>query len=284
MFVEGQAGAQPPTDDTPLADGQQQQPALPQDQQQDDSPESGAQDAKPEKDRIEKRIGHLTWKAHDAERRLNAEMLARQRAEDQLAAMQRQQLELAHRASMPSIEQYPDQQAYQRAMYEHNQQYLAHQQRLQQEAQQRQQAQLALQSVQNKLATRVAEALPKYPDFLDVVGNPALSSIADVNPPLFAALLDHEQMPEILYHLAKNPSEAQRIAYLPPARAILEVGKVAAALAAAPAGRASSQAPEPPAQIGSNRSAPDSRPRDDDSIESWVRKREAQIRARNKGR
>ena len=241
------------------------------------TPQSEAQsEVKVEKtvDPVQKRINQLTWKAHEAERRANAAVLAQQAAEQRAQQMWEQHQEMQRRATMPTPEQYNlDPRAYQQAVEAHNAQYLAQQKQAYEQQVQRQQQETQQRQFAQAMQARVAEAVQKFPDYQEVVSSPALPSLPQVNPPLFAALMEHEQMPELTYYLGKNPAEAHRIAALPPGRAILEMGKIAAKLPAAQ----TSNAPAPPAKVG-NAQRSDNSPRDSDSMADWLRKRQAQLR------
>lgn len=196
---------------------------------------------------VQKRIDQLTWKAHEAERRLNAEIMRRAEAEQQAQKLYEQQQELMRLATMPTMDQVGlDPDAYQRAVREHNERFLQQQRQAQYEAQSRQQQAAERMQFEQVLQQRIAEGVQKYPDYNEVVWNPSLPPLQTVNPALLGAILGHENMPELTYYLGKNPAEAHRIAALPPARAILEVGKLAAKL---PMPSSKSNAPPPPAQV-----------------------------------
>lgn len=234
----------------PIAEGQ----SAPQETLKEVSPESEAQteatqEKKPAADPVQKRINQLTWKAHEAERRANAAILAQQEAENRAQALWQQQQELMRQATMPRLDQHQDPQAYERAVQAHNQRFLEQQSQAHAQAFQRQQQAIAQQQVMSMVQAKIAEGSAKFADYSEVVNNPQLPPLAQVNPPLFAAILEHEQMPELTYYLGKNPGEAHRIAALPPARAILEMGKIAAKLPANQP-RQTSNAPAPPAQVG----------------------------------
>jgi hypothetical protein len=228
-------------------------PAAPEQTQEAPPPdESGAQaeGEQPKKADIppvQKRIDQLTWQKHEAERRLNAEIMRRAEAEQQAQRLYEQQQELMRLATMPTMDQVGlDPDAYQRAVREHNERFLQQQRQAQYEAQSRQQQVADRMQFEQVLNQRIAEGVQKYPDYNEVVGNPSLPPLQSVNPALLGAILGHESMPELTYYLGKNPAEAHRIAALPPARAILEVGKIAAKL---PMPTNKSNAPPPPAQV-----------------------------------
>lgn len=208
-----------------------------------------------------KRIDQLTWQRHDAERRYNAELFARQQAEARAQQLEQERQEIQRRMSQPRFEQFQDPDQYARAVEEHTQRTIAQERQRFQEAQEHQRRTQAYQQFETKLQSRVVEAMQKYPDYAEVVGNPSLPQLPVVNPTLVEAILDHEQMGDITYYLAKNPQEAHRIAYLPPARAVMEVGRIAEKLAAKPA--KTSSAPPPPAEVGSRAEAT---PKDPDKM------------------
>jgi len=79
--------------------------------------------------------------------------------------------------------------------------------------------------------TRVAEARAEHEDFEQVVGKSDLK----IWPAVQQALLVHEEGPEIVYYLAKNPEVAEKLAEMNPARAVVELGHIAATMKAAPA-------------------------------------------------
>lgn len=260
----------------PIAEGEEAA-QLPQTEA---TPESEAQSETPEKkpvDPVQKRINQLTWKAHEAERRLNAEILARQQVEQQAQALWQQQQEFVRRATMPTPEQVNlDPRQYQAAVDAHNQRFIEQQNQIRQAQWQRQQQAVAAQQFESRLQARVSEGAEKFADYNEVIGNPQLPTLSQVNPPLLHAILEHPQMPEITYYLGKNPGEAHRIAAMPSATAILEVGRIAAKL---PDARHRSNAPAPPSTVGGNQRASGS-PSDSDSMEAWLRKRNAQLRTR----
>ena len=233
-----------PEADVPAAPEQTQETPPPD---QSEAQAEGEQPKKADIPPVQKRIDQLTWKAHEAERRLNAEIMRRAEAEQQASKLYEQQQELMRLATMPTMDQVGlDPDAYQRAVREHNERFLQQQRQAQYEAQSRQQQAAERMQFEQVLQQRIAEGVQKYPDYNEVVGNPSLPPLQTVNPALLGAILGHENMPELTYYLGKNPAEAHRIAALPPARAILEVGKLAAKL---PMPSSKSNAPPPPAQV-----------------------------------
>ena len=87
---------------------------------------------------------------------------------------------------------------------------------------------------------------------------------------------------EVLYHLAKNPDEAARIAMLPTARQAVAVAKVAQGLGAPR--RVSSAPPPITPKVNGQGTAPASLDDPNLSMEEWARLRNEQVTARRKGR
>jgi hypothetical protein len=203
-----------------------------------------------------KRLDYLSWRAHDAERKANDLLVTAQRAEQENARLRAEQLELARRMSMPRIENYGgDPAAFQQAVEQQNAQYLQAREQMLRDGEQRQQQVMAQVQLEQVVNARVAEAEQKFPDYREVVSNPALPPMASVAPRVFVALMKHEKMPELTYFLGKNPSEAHRIVRLgqtDPDRAVLELGVIAAKLPE-PSAKATSNAPAPPSTVGTGR-------------------------------
>lgn len=67
---------------------------------------------------------------------------------------------------------------------------------------------------------RVADAVQRHPDFLEVI-NKNLSDVPD-SPFLVHVIQTHEQGPEVLYHLAQNPDEARVLSTLDLSRPVAD--------------------------------------------------------------
>ena len=214
-------------------------------------PEAPAE-SKKDDDPVKKQLRHMSWRAHDAERRANAAVLAQQEAAQRVTMLEAERREILRRATMPTLEQHNlDPNAYQRAVDEHNQRYLAEQRELLQRRDQETRAVAQQQAIAQFIDTRIAEAQQKYADYDTVVSNPALPPLRTVNPAVFQALMESDDMADLTYFLGKNPDEAHRIADLPPAKAIIELGKIASRLPGTNQ-RPQSAAPPPPPTVGGN--------------------------------
>lgn len=137
----------------------------------------------------------------------------------------------------------------------------------------RESAQAAQQSAQQALQAAYNERLMDFaaetPDFHTVAMNPALQ----ITPVMAEQIMDSDLGPQVQYYLGKNPREAARIAALPPAHQIREIGRLEARVSA-PAPRRTTQAPAPIKPVAGN-----SKPRlsysDDMSMEDYAKLRAA---------
>ena len=69
---------------------------------------------------------------------------------------------------------------------------------------------------------RIAAAIEKYPDFEEVTGKADLPV-----PPYIAQYITESELgADLAYHFAKNPGEYERIAKMPPIKAIAAIGKL----------------------------------------------------------
>lgn len=87
-------------------------------------------------------------------------------------------------------------------------------------------------------------ATVKYPDFQEVIGNPAFTQ----SPTVAEVIKSSEQGADVAYFLGTNLTEANRINALPPIQAAMAIGQIVARLATRPAAqpaRVVSMAPEP---------------------------------------
>ena len=124
-------------------------------------------------------------------------------------------------------------------------------------------------------ADREDDAVEKYEDYHQVTRNPKLT----VTDTMLDAIVLSEIGPEIAYHLGKHPEESTRIAKLHPTAQAKEIGKLEAKISSAPPPKTSA-APPPIAALKGSGSPATSAPSDSDSTAVWLKKREAQLRAK----
>ena len=101
-----------------------------------------------------------------------------------------------------------------------------------------------------EFADRQTEFAKEKADYFDVVRNPALP----ISDAVAGVAVMMETGPAVLYHLGKNPREAEQISMLPPLQAAVELGRIDATLkaqkkAAADTSQKVSNAPDPPPKI-----------------------------------
>lgn len=97
-------------------------------------------------------------------------------------------------------------------------------------ARSQQETQARTQETDKKVAdawTKGEEAFKKEAkDYDEVVGEFVESDLSDLDPTARRAILESDLGQRVLYHLAKNPDEAERIAQLSPTRQVIEIGKL----------------------------------------------------------
>lgn len=120
---------------------------------------------------------------------------------------------------------------------------------------------------------RQSKATAKYDDFDEIVSDPSLP----INIPMRDAILFSELGPDIAYYLGKNRDEALRISRLPPLKAVIELGKIEAKIASAPAPKETSRAPAPIDPVSGKSASPSSAPSESDDITTWMKKRSRQV-------
>ncbi len=233
----GQApGAAPSPELQPGAAASTTAPIEPQPQHQQEPTDQGG---------VQKRISELTRQRREAQRRAEE---AEARAAAALEALQRLQTPVAEPEAelQPPVFETPEQFA--RDMAEHTRKVAERSARLAAQQAREEQVQNAAQEAQRTQQERVrAEFMErtekvreKHPDFDDVVIN---NDDLPISVPLAAAIAQHPQGPEVSYYLGTHIDEAKRLATMPPAMQVAELGVIAYKLANPPAAPVSKAAP-----------------------------------------
>lgn len=221
----------------------------------------------------QKRIDRLTWEANEAKRK--AEEL-----EAKLREWQERQPEPS--AARPKPEDFQDYDAYVEALADWKAEEKARKLRDELKAES-EKTRAKTEADRRMEAFRAAESkfratVQDYDEaILDAQDTPMTQVMFDV-------ILESEVGPNLLYHLAKNPDEAERIAHLSPARQAAEIGKLEDKLAQQlkdPPKPKASNAPPPVNPVRARGSA--STPRLDDpnlSMEEYSRLRRKQLSER----
>jgi hypothetical protein len=119
---------------------------------------------------------------------------------------------------------------------------------------------------------RAAEKM--HPDFAQIVDSDALP----ISQAMAVSMMMSENGALVAYHLGKNPELAQRLAALPDAQAVFELGKLATEVLPKPQ---VSKAPHPIKPLGSRAPAADKSP-EEETTDEYAARRNAQIRAQRK--
>ena len=123
------------------------------------------------------------------------------------------------------------------------------------------------------------EGLQKFGDWAPQL-NQMAQILGGIPTTLTEAAIETGAPQDVLYHLAKNPDEAARIAMLSPTRQAVAVAKIASGLTAPK--RVSSAPPPITPKVSGMGSVPASLDDPDLSMEEWVRLRNEQEKARRK--
>lgn len=195
----------------------------------------------PKKSRFQKRIDKLTWEANEHRRvaEKNAERVkeleerqAQFEMQQRMAAMQQQAMQ--HKPDPANygdnLGQY-EQDLFRWQQYVGQQQQALAQQHYARSQQTEQQRNLAM-AVQNKLYTAAAQS--EHDDYFEVVNNPSVVPLAQVNPFAHQAMLDVENFAEVSYYLAKNPKEVASFRGLSPVQVARKLANIESALGTKP--------------------------------------------------
>jgi hypothetical protein len=246
---------------------------------------------------VEKRLSKERRKREDIERRLRVtEELAlkasdRARAEPQKPVPQHQQGQNNGDDPEPSRDTFQDYEQYLRSLGQWEGRQAARKVLSEREAKDREsQAQTEQQKAGKEFRERMKESAKGLEDFEDVLADATASPDAPVSR-LSAEPIAHADNPaKILYHLAQNPEEAERIASLPLGKQAREIwkldaqfGSAAGASATPPAARTPSKAPEPITPVGAKSSpALGTMPDPATKPEEWMKWRKAQLASKIK--
>ncbi|MGA8764821.1 MAG: hypothetical protein WB562_18270, partial [Candidatus Sulfotelmatobacter sp.] len=129
-------------------------------------------------------------------------------------------------AGKPKLEDFRTLEAYQEALTDWK---IDERERNRKEAEARTAAEEAVRAEQDGWAKKEKAARKAHTDYDDLMETIKIP----VGPGVLAArqaMLEDEHGAELLYHLAKHPKELERIAALPPASAVLAVGRLSASL------------------------------------------------------
>lgn len=114
------------------------------------------------------------------------------------------------------------------------------------------------------------ERFEDYDEVIDATVRPGM-----LKPQILEYFAEVENGAELLYHLANEPKELARIAKLSPTAAIRELTKRESLIEQTE--RRTSKAPPPTRPLPGSTAQPNSVPSERDDMETWIRKRRAQV-------
>lgn len=185
-------------------------------------------------------------------------------------------------AAKPKLEDFQTLEAYQEALTDWK---LDERDRLQKEQQARTDTENALRQEQTEWTKKeraARKAHSDYDDLMETVQIPAGPGVLAARQ----AMLEDPNGAELLYHLAKHPKELERIAALPPASAVMAIGRLSAAFEAPATENGKpklSGAPKPPppsSRPGKIASDDPNDPEVQKDFKRWAKAREAQLKGR----
>lgn len=210
-----------------------------------------------------------------AQKRIDALVFQRHQAEREAAYWKQQAQATTAPAAAPKITDFASYDEYEHAMQQHriddgvsrglSKTAEQHAERF------TKQAQTAAAETYNQRATETAARIP---DFVEVVSK----SNVPMSPALHEALMDSDRGPELVYHLAKNPAEAERLNSMSVRQMDREIGRLETTLgtkpAAPPPPAARTTGAPPPIKPGTPASAPantDPNKMDQAAFEAWAK-------------
>lgn len=210
-----------------------------------------------------------------AQKRIDALVFQRHQAEREAAYWKEQAQSVKTATAAPKVADFDSHDEYEHAMQQHRIDEGV-QRGLSKTAEQHatrfsQQAESAAAETYNQ---RVSEAVARIPDFVEVVSKAEMP----ISPALKEALMDSDRGPELVYHLAKNPAEAERLSGMNVGQMNREIGRLETTLGAKPAptpppAARTTSAPAP-IKPGSQASAPantDPNKMDQAQFEAWAK-------------
>ncbi len=243
-------------------------------QEGDEQPEESSQEGDGEdaaakrSKRVQKRIDQLTKQRHQALRE------AEELREENRKLKEQQTVQPPADDPRPSFDSYDSVEQFEKDIEAWSRR------QAQREAQATQQEKQSGPSVEeqeaiDRIQNAAIEASDRYPDFEDVVYDPSLP----LSTEMIRAAADTESVADVLYHLGKNPQEAQRLSQLNGTSLIREMGRLEARLeanngsgadAASQGGEQPTSAPEPIQPVKGNRAKREPTNPDELDIDTWM--------------
>lgn len=180
-------------------------------------PAEAAPEETPKQQKMERRFSELTQRMSNAERMAEAERLEKERLQEELAQYKQSP------PNKPQYENFSDPYSYAEALaqWEAAKASKDTENKIRQEYREKEER-----ARQATWQQRINEAKKDYDDYEDVV----LSATAIISDEIKAAILDSELGPHLLYKLADDDALVSKLARLPTASALRELGKIEASI------------------------------------------------------
>ena len=271
---------QPQPEETPRAEGVSDEAVSEEESAASPAESEAEEEPKKSKGGFQKRIDELTRRYYEENQR-------RQQIEQQLSQYQQQLNQTTREQSKPQVQQYGDPdigltsdqlQAYEQDLAHWYEQGVTEQKRQQEEAERQQREQQRKVEQHAKVQEKIASAREKYPDFEEVVMNPNIPPLSQINEAAYEAMTESENMADVAYYLGRNPHEVLKFQGMSPVQAAMEVAKLERRVAK-PAKTSVTKAPTPPPDVG-GKSGASSDISNIDDIEAWMRERQRQVQSK----
>ena len=237
---------------------------------QAESTPAPAVEEKPKADPVQKRFDKLTRDKYQA--RAEADMLRREL--ERLQSQQQAPRQQAQATGAPKLEDFDNFDAYVEAKAA----FIADQ-RLDAKLSEREKRDQERRSQEDSAKTaetwnkRLSDVRKEVPDYDDVIE----SADIVITQAMGQAIMDSEMGPKVALYLARNPDEAERLIDLHPSAVARAIGRIEAKIENESLASKASAAPKPATPVGS-RSGASNGPADNQSIEDWMKARNAQLK------
>lgn len=237
---------------------------------QNAEPAPAAAEEKPKVDAVQRRIDKLTREKYQS--RAEADMLRREL--ETLRSRQEPQRQEAQAKGEPKLEQFSNFEDYIAArdsfLERKFEEKLTARERQDQEAKRQNETVKASESWNKKL-TDIRKEVPDYDDVIEAADVPVSQAMAQ-------AITESDLGPRVALYLANHPDEAEAMLNLSPSATLRAIGRIEAKIEAEGSKKQISSAPKPIKPVSGNGSSANSGPNDNQSIDEWLKARNAQLR------
>lgn len=229
-----------------------------------------AAEEKPKVDAVQRRIDKLTREKYQS--RAEADMLRRQL--DELRSRPEPQRQANQGTGEPRLEQFDNfdeyiaaRDSYLERKFEEK---LSSRDRKEQETRQQREAE----KVSEDWAKRLTDIRKEVPDYDELIE----AADIQVSQAMAQAITESDIGPRVALYLANHPDEAETMFGLSTSATLRAVGRIEAKIEAEGAKKQISSAPKPIKPVTGNGSAANNGPQDNQSVEDWMKARNAQLK------